>query len=64
MFSIYLSKNENIPGEISFGGYDLKNYAKADKEITWINIGKNERYWLASASSVKFGKNKFLTRNL
>ena len=35
-----LSKNENIPGEISFGGYDLKNYAKADKEITWINIAK------------------------
>ena len=64
MFSIYLSKNENIPGEISFGGYDLKNYAKADKDITWINIGKNERYWSASASSVKFGKNKYLTRNL
>jgi len=28
MFSIYLSNNQNVPGKITFGGYDVAKYAK------------------------------------
>jgi hypothetical protein len=28
IFSIYLSNDKKSPGDISFGGYDLKQFAK------------------------------------
>ena len=40
LFSIYLSNDEAVKGNIMFGGYDLPKYAKAgaaDKDIFWLD---------------------------
>ena len=33
LFSIYLSNDGKTPGDITFGGYNLKKYAKPDEKI-------------------------------
>ena len=57
MFSIYLS-NDNIkkvPGDISFGGYDLEKYAKKGAQIQWMDQSHNEFYWTVSSKNVNQG---------
>ena len=57
-FSIYLSNDGTSPGAMSFGGYDLNSFAKADKKdsnITWADIGANEAYWTINSASTKIG---------
>lgn len=48
MFSVYLSKTPKINGSITFGGYDLAQYAKpglTDHDIFWADVSKQEHYW-------------------
>ena len=48
MFSVYLSKSPKENGSITFGGYDLGQYAKAglsDSDIFWADVSKQEHYW-------------------
>ena len=45
MFSLYLSNKENVPGKITFGGYDVAKYAKkglTDKDVFWVDQSRNE----------------------
>ena len=40
MFSIYLSNEDNVPGKITFGGYDVEKFGKKglkDKDVFWID---------------------------
>jgi len=40
MFSIYLSNDEAVKGNIMFGGFDLPKYGKqgaTDKDIFWLD---------------------------
>ena len=51
MFSIYLSSQPQQNGSITFGGYDLAQYAKSgltDKDIFWANVLNQENYWTVS----------------
>ena len=48
MFSVFLSKTPEENGSITFGGYDLAEYAKAgasEKDIFWGEVSQNENYW-------------------
>ena len=48
MFSVYLSSTPKENGSITFGGYDLAQYAKAgltDRDIFWADIVRQENYW-------------------
>lgn len=57
MFSVYLS-NDNVnkvPGDISFGGYDLEKYAKKGAQIQWMDQSHNEFYWTVSSKNVNQG---------
>lgn len=61
MFSIYLSNKENVPGDVSFGGFDLDKFAKKgskESDIAWINQATNDAYWAVDSGAVKFGKNE------
>jgi len=61
MFSFFLSRTPEEDGSITFGGYDLVQYAKAglrDKDIFWGDINKNEKYWtLAMEATALEGAN-------
>ena len=37
IFSIYLSNDESIKGDISFGGYNLEKFAKPGAQIKWVD---------------------------
>lgn len=48
MFSVYLSSTPKENGSITFGGYDLAQYAKAgltDRDIFWAEMLTQENYW-------------------
>jgi hypothetical protein len=48
MFSVFLSKTPEEDGSITFGGYDLPQYAKAgltDHDIFWGDVNQAEAYW-------------------
>lgn len=48
MLSVYLSNDPKVKGKISFGGYDLKKYAKkgsTEKDVFWADQAPNEHYW-------------------
>ena len=43
MFSFYLTSNQEIPGKVILGGYDLNRYAEfgsAEKDIFWCDLAK------------------------
>lgn len=64
-FSIYLSNDEQSPGFMSFGGYDLK-YAKEgskDSDVNWVGTAANEAYWTMNSASVGLGDDKFVNDN-
>jgi hypothetical protein len=52
MFSFYLTSNQEIPGKVILGGYDLGRYAEsglAEKDIFWANISKEtDQFWSIS----------------
>ena len=58
MFSIYLSNDEQSPGKITFGGYDMALAAngKTQKDVYWVDQSANEAYWAANGKNIKFGK--------
>lgn len=48
MFSMFLSKTPDENGSITFGGYDLAEYAKAGatpNDIFWGDVNQSENYW-------------------
>lgn len=49
VFSIFLSNQDGQPGKITFGGYDLAQYAKSgakDSDIFWANMAhKKDFFW-------------------
>jgi len=56
VFSIYLSNDEGVLGDISFGGYDLDKFArKGSKDIKWVDTASNEMYWTSNLQGVAFG---------
>ena len=58
MFSIYLSNEDDVPGKITFGGYDVEKYGKKglkDKDVFWIDQSANQDYWAANNKEVKIG---------
>lgn len=58
MFSIYLSNDEQSPGKMTFGGYDMALAAPglSQKDIYWVDQSANEAYWAANGKNIKFGK--------
>lgn len=63
MFSIYLSNDDQVPGKITFGGYDVEKYGKKglkDSDLFWVDQSRNEQYWAANNNAVRFG-NTILT---
>lgn len=53
MFSVFLSKTPEEDGSITFGGYDLAQYAKAgatESDVFWGNVNQNENYWTLGMS--------------
>lgn len=61
VFSIYMDL-ENDKSKISFGGYDLKNFATG--QISWNNINTYSPYWAVSMDSLEYvlnGKTSFIT---
>jgi hypothetical protein len=58
LFSIYLSNQENVNGNLMFGGYDLASYAKkgsSESDIYWVDQTENEAYWAVKNENVKLG---------
>lgn len=56
MFSFYLSKSPEEPGSVTFGGYDLQQYAKkgsTDKDIFWSKIIPGEKSWTVSMTGAQ-----------
>lgn len=54
-FSFYLSKQPEQDGMVTFGGYDLAQYAKpgsSENDIFWSKMIKNEKYWTVGMSDV------------
>ena len=48
MFSVFLSKTPDENGSITFGGYDLAEYARSgskESDIFWGDVNQNENYW-------------------
>jgi hypothetical protein len=48
LFSFYLSRNPSEDGRITFGGYDIANFAqpgKKEADIFWGKAVPYERYW-------------------
>jgi hypothetical protein len=49
MFSFYLTQNQEIPGKVILGGYDLARYAEYgsnDTDIFWCDLSKNsDMFW-------------------
>lgn len=65
-FSIYLSNDHESPGALSFGGYDLGQFAapgKTDEDILWADIGHNEAYWTMNSAAPTFGKSSIASGN-
>ena len=65
IFSIYLSNDKKTPGDISFGGYDLKKFSKkglGEKDIFWADQSRNEAYWAVNSKNIQFGENKSLVQ--
>ena len=63
LFSIYLSNDEQVKGNIMFGGYDLAKYAKqgsTDKDIFWLDQSRNEQYWAVNNKDVSLGETKLV----
>ena len=63
MFSLYLSNDDQVPGKITFGGYDVEKFGKKglkDKDVTWMDQSRNEQYWGANNRGVKIG-DKYIT---
>lgn len=58
IFSIYLSNDESIKGDISFGGYNLEKFAKPGAQIKWVDQAANENYWEANSKGISFGDHK------
>lgn len=59
IFSLYLSNKENIMGKITFGGYDLKNFAKQgmkESDVFWMDQSINEAYWAVNSKGARFGQ--------
>jgi len=53
MFSVFLSRVPEENGSITFGGYDLPNYAKqglSEKDVFWGDVNQNENYWTLGMS--------------
>jgi len=63
IFSFYLSKNGKSGSKVTFGGYNAEKYAKAGKDIRWLDTdAENNNYWsLPMEPSVSFGEAKNLT---
>lgn len=43
---------------MTFGGYDLKKFAKAgstDKDVQWVEQSRNEEYWASNLKGVSLG---------
>lgn len=58
MFSIYLSNDGKSPGDISFGGYDLKRFAKTGHVVHWMGLASNTFYWDINSAKVTFNNVK------
>ena len=44
---------------MTFGGYDLKKFAKAgatDKDVMWVEQSRNEEYWASNLKGVSLGE--------
>jgi hypothetical protein len=55
VFSFYLSKGSGSEGNLKFGGYDLKSFAKkdaTDNDIIWNNVIDDG--WTISLNGLKF----------
>jgi hypothetical protein len=55
LFSIFLAKNSDEDGMITFGGYDIAKYAKpglTDKDIFWGKAMYSEKYWTLQMKDV------------
>jgi len=53
LFSVFLSKTPEEDGSITFGGYDLAQYAKSgatENDIFWGKVNQNENYWTLGMS--------------
>jgi hypothetical protein len=65
-FSIYLSNDEESPGSMSFGGYDLSKFAKkgsSDSNIDWVATAGNEAYWTMNSAGVSVGGDSIIKDN-
>jgi len=58
IFSFYLSKNGKDGSKITFGGYNTEKYAKAGKEVRWLETDQeNNNYWsLPLQPTISFGE--------
>lgn len=61
MFSVFLSRTPEENGSITFGGYDLAQYAKAglsEKDVFWGDVNQNEHYWTLGMSGAGLADSK------
>lgn len=65
VFSIYLSNDEQSPGKMTFGGFDmsLAQKGKTDKDIFWADQSVNEQYWAVNGKSASFGETPIANYN-
>lgn len=69
LFSIYLSKNDGDDGVITFGGYDVSQYAKeglTNESIFWSKASPFEKYWsigLDQVALVTRGEDKVMPQS-
>ena len=59
IFSIYLSNDPKVKGKVTFGGFDLKNFAKkgsTESDVYWIDQSPNENYWATNSKGVSLGE--------
>ena len=56
MFSFYLTSKPNEAGSaVTFGGYDLKMYARegaTPDDIYWAKTINNEKYWTLNMAQI------------